>query len=63
MNEETVTISKSEYDRLVRDSIFLGCLEQCGVDNWDGYYEAGKMIWDGYYEAGKMMREDEKSDE
>lgn len=33
----TVTISKSEYDQLLRDSLWLNCLECAGVDNWDGY--------------------------
>ena len=42
-SEETVTIKKSEYDRLVRDSDFLLCLESVGVDNWDGYEEAQKL--------------------
>lgn len=35
--EETVTIAKSEYERLIADSEFLGALEACGVDNWEGY--------------------------
>lgn len=52
MNEETVTISKSEYDRLMRDSVFLESLLYCVVDNLEGYSE-----------ARKLMREDEKSDE
>lgn len=34
---ETVTIPKSEYDRLVKDSEWLSCLEAAGVDNWSGY--------------------------
>jgi hypothetical protein len=38
--EETVTISKKKYDRLIDDSDFLACLHGCGVDNWDGYHEA-----------------------
>lgn len=37
MNEETITITQAEYDRLLRDSAFLSCLEAYGVDNWDGY--------------------------
>lgn len=35
--EETVTISKKEYDDLVTDSLWLGDLENAGVDNWEGY--------------------------
>lgn len=38
--KETVTIPKSEYDRLRRDSIKLECLEGGGVDNWDWYGDA-----------------------
>ena len=34
--EETVTISKTEYDQLLDDSLKLSCLESCGVDNWQG---------------------------
>ena len=33
----TVTITQEEYDHLVDDSEFLGCLRGAGVDNWDGY--------------------------
>lgn len=36
-NEEMVTIKKSEYDSLNDDSLFLNCLRNAGVDNWDGY--------------------------
>jgi len=36
MSEETVTISKQEYERLKEDSFWLGCLEAAGVDNWQG---------------------------
>lgn len=34
--EEMITITKKEYDRLKEDSEWLDCLEQAGVDNWDG---------------------------
>lgn len=37
MPEETVTISKEEYDELLESQRFLYCLEAQGVDNWDGY--------------------------
>jgi hypothetical protein len=40
--QETVTIPKSEYDQLRRDSIALECLEGSGVDNWDWYGDAMK---------------------
>lgn len=35
--EETVTITKSTYERLLDDSMFLEALEVAGVDNWVGY--------------------------
>lgn len=35
--EETVTITKSEYEALLQDSAMLGELEAAGVDNWEGY--------------------------
>ncbi len=37
MPEETVTISKEEYDDLLDSQRFLNCLENAGVDNWEGY--------------------------
>lgn len=41
--EETITITKREYDDLVNDSIFLKALMSVGVDNWEGYSEAVKL--------------------
>ena len=34
---ETVTILRSEYDHLIKDSQFLEYLHANGVDNWEGY--------------------------
>ena len=39
MSEE-VTILKSDYERLLRDSLFLQYLQIEGVDNWQGYDDA-----------------------
>jgi hypothetical protein len=36
MNEETVTISKKEYESLKDAARWLQCLENAGVDNWEG---------------------------
>lgn len=36
---ETVTISKKEYEELQDNSLFLNCLRNAGVDNWDWYSE------------------------
>ena len=41
---ETVTIPKDEYERLMHNSEFLGCLEGAGVDNWEGYDFAIDMM-------------------
>ena len=43
-NKEMVTISKAEYDELLKDSELLSCLEACGVDNWCGWDDAIEMF-------------------
>lgn len=43
--EETVTISKKEYESLKDDSFKLECLEGGGVDNWEGYDFAMEEYW------------------
>lgn len=35
-----VTITKEEYDALLRASQKLAALEAAGVDNWEGYGDA-----------------------
>ena len=42
--EETVTISKKEYESLLKDSKKLSALEAAGVNNWDGYDYAIEMM-------------------
>lgn len=37
---KTVTISKTEYDQLIKDQLELQALYAGGVDNWDGYNDA-----------------------
>jgi hypothetical protein len=39
MNEETVTITKSEYEQLIRRECLISALEAVGVDNWQGWGE------------------------
>lgn len=41
--EQHVTITRREYDELLKAKSFLECLEACGVDNWDGYSSAREM--------------------
>ena len=45
---EMVTIPKREYDDLLRKEIWLQCLEDAGVDNWQGIDVAYDMmhVWD-----------------
>ena len=42
--EETVTISKKEYESLLEDSKKLTALENAGVDNWQGYDYAIELM-------------------
>lgn len=35
-NQETVTITKSEYDSMMQDVKWMRCYEAAGVDNWEG---------------------------
>lgn len=43
-DEEVVTISKKDYDELVKDQEFLSALQAAGVDNWEGYDFAREMF-------------------
>ena len=56
MTKETITISKEEYARLLEDSHFLQCLEDAGVDNWDGYSFSREM-----YNSEKNLEDDEEN--
>jgi hypothetical protein len=47
VTEETVTISKQEYERLLDDSEILKCCRAAGVDNWQGLDMAMEMYWEG----------------
>lgn len=42
--EETITISKKEYQSLKDDSRRLTALESAGVDNWQGFDEAMEIL-------------------
>lgn len=39
-----ITITKKEYDTLVKRDEWLECLEAAGVDNWQGYDEAREIL-------------------
>lgn len=45
MEKETVTISKEEYEDLLRDKDMLEALEAGGVDNWEWYGESLIPYW------------------
>lgn len=40
MEKDTVTISKKEYEDLLRSQAMLDTLEAHGVDNWEWYGDA-----------------------
>ena len=42
--DENVVVPKKEYDQLKTDSEFIKCLNDAGVEKWDGYYEAVEML-------------------
>jgi len=44
MEEEMVTITKKEYDKLVEDSKLLDALHSGGVDNWEWYEDAIEAV-------------------
>lgn len=43
IEQEMVTITLSEYERLTEAYEWLGYLEAAGVDNWPGMEEAHRM--------------------
>lgn len=42
--EDSVTISYSEYERLLKAEAFLEALKDAGVDNWSGYGDAWEIF-------------------
>ena len=38
-------ILDEDLEKLEDDSYFLNCLDMAGVNNWDGYSEAQKMMY------------------
>ena len=47
MPEETVTIPKEIYDEMVEACNWLMCLENAGVDNWQGIDYAHELKEEG----------------
>ena len=44
MANETVTITKEEYLRLLNRDLWLHCLEEAGVNNWTGFAIAADIL-------------------
>jgi len=53
MEEETVTISRKEYEELLDDAKWRIALESGGVDNWQGYYESLRET--GYFDEDEEL--------
>lgn len=49
--DNLIVVTQKEYDDLCERVAWLGCLEEAGVDNWEGYEEA-RRIWYELYEEG-----------
>ena len=56
--QDTITITKNEYTRLLRAELFLQALEAGGVDNWDWYGEAYNDFLKSAYEDGLLTPEE-----
>lgn len=50
------TISESKYQDLVYAQAKLDSLEEMGVDNWDGYSEAMKLL-NSWYDGSDTNKE------
>ncbi len=44
MSDKTITIPLEQFDSLCRDEEKLAALEMAGVDNWEGYDEAMRIL-------------------
>ena len=45
--EETVTITRAEYNDLLDAACWRACVEAAGVDNWDGFQWAMEEYYGG----------------
>ena len=41
---DTVTISRGEFNELMERDAWLSCLEEAGVDNWEGISYAYELL-------------------
>lgn len=44
--EETITISKKEYEKHLKNEMWLECLQRSGLDNWEWIDVAQQMMED-----------------
>jgi hypothetical protein len=57
--EKMIEIEEDFYDYLIQRDIWLECLEQAGVDNWEGLSAAYEAL-DKFYED--LENEDEEGE-
>lgn len=44
VHPKTVPVPMKRYQELLRAELELACLEEAGVDNWDGYSDAMRLM-------------------
>lgn len=47
-DDDLIQVSAKHYQDLIRDSRWLECLENAGIDNWDGYDYAQEEYFETY---------------
>jgi len=50
--DKQITISVQEYGKMLDDILFLNCLREAGVDNWEGYSYAYSLYDEVHQEMG-----------
>ena len=50
--DKQITISVQEYGKMLDDILFLNCLREAGVDNWEGYSYAYSLYNEVHQEMG-----------
>lgn len=46
LDPEMILITKEEYCELLENSLWVSCLEEAGVDNWEGIEIAQDLLRD-----------------
>jgi len=59
MSEEMVTISKQKYIEMQRALLMYQALQECGVDNWEGYSDAQDIFMTDAKAAGLLTKDEE----